>query len=72
MIEASPDVIITNADYRDDPVADIMERSGWSVIPAVANEEVYLVAANATSRPTQNIIDGIDLIAKAVYPEYYQ
>lgn len=72
VITAAPDVIVTNAGYRTDPVGTIKSRAGWKVIPAVANDEVYLVDANATSRPTQNIVNGIGLIAKAVYPEYFK
>ncbi|MEE0775490.1 MAG: ABC transporter substrate-binding protein [Bacillota bacterium] len=72
IITKAPDVIITNVDYMDDQVNAIKAREGWSSIPAVANDEVYLVEANASSRPTQNVVKAMKEIAKAVYPEYYQ
>ena len=71
IITKAPDVIITNVDYMDNQVDEIKGRDGWNTIPAVANGEVYLVEANASSRPTQNVVKAMNEIAKAIYPEYY-
>lgn len=71
IITKAPDVIITNVDYMDDQVNEIKAREGWDSIPAVVNDEVYLVEANASSRPTQNVVKAMEKIAEAIYPEYY-
>lgn len=71
VIAANPDVIITNVMYDGYDFNEIKERAGWEVITAVMNGDVYQVDSNATSRPSQNIVDGIYAVAKAVYPEIY-
>ena len=50
---------------------EIKTRAGWDVITAVQNGAVYQVDANATSRPSQYVVDGIYAVAKAVYPEIF-
>lgn len=71
VIAADPDVIITNVEYDGYDFNEIMTRSGWENISAVKNGEVYRVSANATGRPSQNIVDGIYEVARAVYPNIY-
>lgn len=71
VIAANPDVIITNVMYDGYDYNEIKSRAGWESIAAVQNGAVYQVDANATSRPSQYIVDGIYQVAKAVYPEVY-
>lgn len=71
IVEKNPDIIITNVNFIDDPVSEIMSRPGWDSISAVENNQVYYVDTNATSRPTQNIVKGMEEMAKLIYPEYY-
>ena len=72
VIDANPDVILTNVDYTGDPTEEIKSRDGWEHVTAVKNNEVYYIDANATSRPTQNIIKALKEMAKAVYPDLYK
>ena len=71
VVAANPDVIITNADYMEDAVAEIEAREGWAEVAAVKNHEVYLIGANVSSQPCQNIVDALMEIAADVYPEVY-
>ena len=72
IIDANPDVIITNAGYMENPTEEIKSRAAWENINAIKNNEVYLVDQNASSRPSQNVIKALEQMAKAVYPEHYE
>lgn len=72
IIDANPDVIITNAGYMKNPTEEIKSRDAWENINAIKNNEVYLVDQNASSRPSQNVIKALEQMAKAVYPEHYE
>ena len=71
VITLNPDVILTMVDYVDDPVAEIMGRTAWQHVTAVANGDVYLVNTNAVSLPNLHVIDGMKQMAKMIYPEAY-
>ena len=72
IIDANPDVIITNSGYMENPTEEIKSRDAWENINAIKNNEVYLVDQNASSRPSQNVIKALEQMAKAVYPEHYE
>ena len=71
IIDANPEVILTNAEYMDNPIDEIKFRDAWENINAIKNNEVYLVDKNASSRPSQNVVKALKQMAEAVYPEYY-
>ncbi|MCL2056156.1 MAG: ABC transporter substrate-binding protein [Oscillospiraceae bacterium] len=70
--QANPDVILTSVDYLDDPVAEILSRPGWAGIAAVQNADVYRIDADASSRPSHNIVTALRQIAEAVHPELFK
>ncbi len=69
VIKRNPDVILTNIGYLEDPVFEIMRRSGWGVISAIKNHRVYNIENDASSRPNMNIIVAFRQMARALYPE---
>jgi len=71
IIAANPDVIITNVGYVEDPVTEIKAREGWTEITAIAEDKVFQVDGNASSRPSHNVVKALKEIAKAVYPDKY-
>lgn len=71
IVAADPDVILTNVNYIDDPVAEILGRSGWEGMSAVQNEQVFYIDNMASSLSNQNIVKALDQMAKAVYPELF-
>ncbi|CEP43021.1 ABC transporter substrate-binding protein [Paraclostridium sordellii] len=70
-IEKNPDVIITNVNYVPDAVKEIKNREGWQNIAAIKNGQVYLVDANTTSRPSQNITKALNQMAEYINPDAY-
>ncbi|MDR0906055.1 MAG: ABC transporter substrate-binding protein [Oscillospiraceae bacterium] len=71
VLDANPDVILTSVNYLPDPIADILSIPGFDAITAVQNGDVFYVDANASNRPSQNIVKALDEMARAIYPEYY-
>lgn len=71
-IAANPDVILTNVNYLDDPVAELLGREGWGGINAISGKQVYTIDNSSSSQPNQNIVLALNQMAKAVYPEFYE
>jgi iron complex transport system substrate-binding protein len=70
-IDSNPDVILTSINYIDDPVAEIMNRSGWEAVTAVKNGEVYKFSSDQTDVPNQFVTEALFEMAKFVYPDEY-
>ena len=71
VVAADPDVIFTNVNYLDDPVAEILGRDGWAGVAAVINQDVYYIDNMASSLPNQNIVIALRQMAAALYPDYF-
>jgi len=71
ILARNPDVILTNVFWAEDPIGDIKNRPGWDSVDAVMNGRVYSIDANASSRPSHNIVYAMWEMARAVYPEYF-
>ena len=71
VVAADPDVIFTNVNYLDDPIAEILGRDGWAGVTAVVNEDVYYIDNMASSLPNQNIVIALRQMAAALYPDYF-
>ena len=70
-VAANPDVILTSVNYIEDSVGEILGRSGWENVTAVANNAVYYIDNGASSLPNHHIVDAMLEMALAVYPEEY-
>lgn len=74
IIQADPEVIVL-ADGREGvTVEQVRGRPGWSGISAVNNQRVYLlsdVQADLVSRPGPRVVDGLELLAKLLYPDKF-
>lgn len=71
IVAADPDVILTNVNYIDDPVAEILGRSGWEGMSAVQDQQVFYIDNMASSLSNHNIVKALDQMAKAVYPDLF-
>jgi len=71
VLEANPDVILTNVFYLDDPIENVLARPGWGVISAVEEERVYFIDPDASSRPSHHIVGALWDMLWAVYPELF-
>ncbi|MBM4763255.1 ABC transporter substrate-binding protein [Bacillus sp. B15-48] len=72
VIERNPDVIITtHGFYTENPVENVVNRDGWQDITAVKNEQVFDVDSDRVTRPGPRIAQGVEELAKVVYPELF-
>ena len=72
VITEDPQVILTTVNYNEDPVAEILGRTGWDKMQAIVNKEVYFVDSDILSRPGTRIGEAVELIAETVYPELFK
>ena len=72
ILDKNPDIIFTSVSYMPTPVDDILVRSGWGAITAVANGDVYYIDANASNRPSQHIVIALEEMARVAYPGLYK
>ncbi len=71
-VNYNPDVILTNVNYVENPVADILAIGSWSNVQAVQSKSVYQIDANASSQPNHHIVDALIEMAQDIYPEEYK
>ena len=71
VLEANPDVILTNVSYLDNPVEDILTRHGWGAVSAVADGRVYFIDPDSSSRPSHHIVRALWEMVRAVHPELF-
>lgn len=71
VVDADPDVILTNVNYIEDAPAEIMSRDGWSGVAAVREGQVFYIDNMSSSLPNHNIVKALEQMAKAVYPDAY-
>ncbi|TYR80887.1 ABC transporter substrate-binding protein [Priestia megaterium] len=68
VVELNPDTIVTT--YQGD-TNEIVNRPAWSDITAVKEKQIAHLDPNKTNRPGPRIVEGLEELAKAVYPEVY-
>lgn len=73
IVTLNPDVIITTYGYYvEDPVEEVLSRDGWSDVSAVQNERIHDVDNDTVTRPGPRLIEGVETLAKLVYPEVFE
>jgi iron complex transport system substrate-binding protein len=73
VVELRPQVVIlTYGEYDKDAVKNVLARKAWQNIPAVKEKKVFTVTSDTVVRPGPRLIDGVEALAKAVYPEIYK
>ena len=70
-VALNPDVILTNVNYIEDPVTEILSREGWENVTAVKNKAVYSIDNLASSLPNNHLTDALVAVALAVYPDEF-
>ncbi|WP_342508389.1 ABC transporter substrate-binding protein [Sporosarcina sp. FSL K6-2383] len=71
IVNRNPDVIVVMYDYIDTAVEDVYKRDGFDSITAIKNQAVVQVNENKTSRTGPRLAEGLEEIAKAIYPEAF-
>ena len=70
IVEANPDVILmADADFVDP--TGVPQRAGWSGITAVVEGRIHPVDGDIMSRPGPRIVQGIEDLAKLLYPDRF-
>lgn len=72
IVKRNPDTIIVMEDYVPNIVEKVKKRQGFDSITAVKNNAVVLVDQDLTARTGPRLADGLEEIAKAVYPEAFK
>lgn len=72
VIARNPDVILETYSYSDKKVIEnIKNRKGWGNVEAVINDRVISLDNNVISRQGPRVVDGLEMIAMAIYPELF-
>lgn len=71
IVNRNPEVIIVMYDYIPTAVEDVYARDGFETITAIKEEQVIQVDENLTSRTGPRLAQGLEEVAKAVYPEAF-
>lgn len=72
IIAMNPDVIIVNYNYVENAADHVMARTGWQDINAVKEKRVVEVDEDLLSRSGPRLIEGVEELAKAVYPDVFK
>lgn len=73
MIKRNPDVIITTYGfYVKNPIEQVLSRKGWENVNAVKNKQVIDVDSDRVTRTGPRIVEGVEDLAKAVYPDVFK
>ncbi|WP_252311772.1 ABC transporter substrate-binding protein [Sinobaca sp. H24] len=72
VVALNPDVIVTTYGFRvENSTENILNRDGWSDVPAVESEEVHDLDSDLVSRPGPRLTDGLQQMAEVVYPDVF-
>ena len=71
IVNRNPEVIIVMYSYVETAVEDVYKRAGFDSITAIKNEAVVQVDENKTSRTGPRLAEGLEEVAKAIYPEAF-
>ncbi|MDN7241830.1 ABC transporter substrate-binding protein [Planococcus sp. N028] len=72
IVDSNPDVIVTTEGAYNPGAADqIMSRSGFGEVTAVKEKAVVEVDSDMVTRSGPRLTDGLEEMAKAVYPEVF-
>jgi len=71
----SPEILIVSpcgfgVEKAAEQAKQLLQQPGWNGLPAVPNDRVFAVNANAYfSRPGPRVVDGVELLAHLIHPE---
>ena len=69
-VKSNPDVIVlTYGSYVENAVEQVLRREAWQSVPAIQNGRVYDLESDLVDRSGPRLVEGIEELAHAVYPE---
>ncbi|MGR6898443.1 ABC transporter substrate-binding protein [Rummeliibacillus sp. TYF-LIM-RU47] len=72
IIKRDPDVYLITYNYVPNIVEKVKKRQGFKDLKAIKNDRVVQVDPDKTSRPGPRLAEGLEEVAKAVYPEVFK
>ncbi|MEM1070162.1 MAG: helical backbone metal receptor, partial [Planctomycetota bacterium] len=70
VVEGKPDLILAPTSHFEKVEIDaFVSRPGWSSVPAVVNERIYLISGDEVSRCGPRLLDAWAEIILAAYPD---
>ncbi len=73
VVKLNPEVIVTTYGYYvENAVEQVLSRDGWQEVTAVKNKAVYDVNSDTMTRPGPRLVDGVEELGKAIYPEIFE
>lgn len=71
IVDENPDVILAMYSYVPNVVENIKTRDGFDAVTAIKEDQVIQLDEDITSRTGPRLADGLELFAKAIYPEVF-
>lgn len=71
IISANPDVIVLADEEFGVTIESVKQRPGWDAIAAVQNDRIYSIDPDIISRPGPRIVDALEQLARAIYPDRF-
>ncbi|MEW6047077.1 MAG: cobalamin-binding protein, partial [Bacillota bacterium] len=72
LIRRNPDVILGPSSHgRSLALENLRVRTGWHGVRAVQTGRVYLIEDSIVSRPGPRLVQGLEAVARALYPELF-
>ncbi|WP_245747355.1 ABC transporter substrate-binding protein [Anaerobacillus alkalidiazotrophicus] len=71
IVQLNPDVIITTY-HLENLQGEITSRQGWADVSAVKNGQIFDVESDTVIRPGPRLIEGVETLAKQIYPEIFE
>ncbi|MTH53058.1 ABC transporter substrate-binding protein [Bacillus mangrovi] len=72
IVKLNPDAIVTTYGYYSpEPVKQVTGREGWESVTAVKEKAVYDVHSDKLTRPGPRLIEGVEELANAIYPDVF-
>jgi iron complex transport system substrate-binding protein len=72
IVQRNPDVIVLADEDAGESAATVAARPGWAAINAVKNGRVCTIDPNIVSQPSTKIADGLETLAKCLYPDRFK
>ncbi len=73
LVEVDPDIILLgDAVWGGVTAESVAARAGWESLQAVKEGRVYPFDDNLASRPGPRMVDGLEAMAKLMYPELFE
>jgi iron complex transport system substrate-binding protein len=72
IIASDPDVIVLADEEFGVSIDSVKARPGWANISAVKNNRIVAIDPDIISRPGPRIVDALEQLGKAIYPERFQ